>query len=109
MAEKKSTQNKNDSSSKKSSATIFGIGLNKICFYTIASVGILYLVAAVLAIFSISSVLIAVLQNLGTAILICVTAFMAWNYVRSKPTVWKILYFVMLLLVVLGIIFPLVF
>ncbi len=111
MAEKKSTQSKSTSeksSSSSKSTTIFGWSLNKISFYTIGAVALFYLISAILAICGVSSLIITLLQNIGTAILICITAFLAWKYVKSKPTVWKILYFVILLIVLLGIVLPLV-
>lgn len=116
MAEKKTTQSKstseksssNSSSTSKSSNTIFGWSLNKISFYTIGAVALFYLISAILAICGVSSLIITLLQNIGTAILISITAFLAWKYVKNKPTVWRVLYFVILLIVLLGIILPLV-
>ena len=83
-------------------------GINKISFYTICAVAILYLVGMILAACGVSSKVVAVLQGLAAAIMICIVAFLAWKYVRSKPTVWKVLYFVVLLVIILGIIIPLV-
>ncbi len=119
MAEKKTTQSKSSStkttkssssssSSKSSSNTVFGWSLNKISFYTIGAVAILYLVSAILALCSVNLKVVSILQGFATAILICIAAYLAWKYVRNKATVWKVLYFVLLLVVILGIILPLV-
>lgn len=85
-------------------------GLNKISFYTMGAAAILYLVAAILSLVNASKLATAVgvLQGLATAIMICIIAVLAWKYVRSKPTSWKVLYFVFLLVVILGIIIPLI-
>lgn len=85
-------------------------GLNKISFYTMGAAAILYLVAAILSLVNASKLATAVgvVQGLATAIMICIIAVLAWKYVRSKPTSWKVLYFVFLLVVILGIIIPLI-
>jgi len=51
---------------------------------------------------------ISALQGLATAMLIVLASCLAWRYVAKKQTVWKVLYIVCLLVVVLGIILPLV-
>lgn len=118
MTEKKTTQSKSSntkstktsssSSTTKSSNSIFGWSLNKISFYTIGAVAVLYLVSAILALCSVNLKIVSILQGFATAILICIAAFLAWKYVRNKANVWKVLYFVLLLVVILGIILPLV-
>ncbi len=105
--EAKKTETKTSTSQKSSSKKTFW-GLNKISFYTIGAVAILYLISAILAVCGVSLKVISVLQGVATAILICITAFLAWKYVRQKQTVYKVLYFVLLLVVILGIILPLV-
>ena len=105
---KSTTSSSSSSSSKKSKKGILGWGLNKISFYTIGAVAILYLISVILAACGVHSVVIGVLQGLATAIMISIVAFLAWNYVKSKPVVWKVLYLVFLLVVLLGIIIPLV-
>lgn len=46
------------------------------------------------------------LQAVATAVAVCVVAILAWRYVSHKPTIWKVLYFVVLLVVIAGIIVP---
>lgn len=84
-------------------------GLNKISFYTMATAAILYLVAAILSLINASKLATAVgvLQGFATAIMVCIVAVLGWKYARHKTTAWKVLYFVFLGLVILGIIIPL--
>ena len=86
-----------------------GWGLNKFSFYTMAAAAILYLVAAILSLINASKLATAVgvLQGVATAIMVGIVAVLAWKYARRKTTAWKVLYFVFLGLVILGIIIPL--
>ncbi len=84
------------------------ISLNKISFWLIVATAILYLVAMILHLVGVNSVIVSALQAIATAIMIVVVAILAWRYVRNKPTVWKVLYIVCLLVVIVGIIIPLV-
>lgn len=107
----KSTSSSKSSSSKsttKTKRTRTVWGLNKISFWTIGAMAILYLVASILALCGVNLKIVQALQGVATAIAICIVAYLAWKYVKSKPTVWKVLYFVLLLVVLLGIILPLV-
>ena len=100
MANKSS---KSSSSSKKSSW-----GLNKISFWVIVAVTIIYAVSLVLGACGINLVVVSALQGVATAIMITIVAILAWRYVRPKQAVWKVLYFICLLIVIAGIIVPLV-
>lgn len=118
MAEQKKTTSK--SSAKTSSTTTTTKksttssrssmwGINKISFWVIGAMAILYLVASILAICGLKNPkIISALQGVATAMAICIAAVLAWKYVRNKQTVWKVLYFVLLLVVLLGIVLPLV-
>lgn len=111
MAETKSKSSSKSSSSKsttKTKRTRSVWGLNKISFWTIGAMAILYLIASILTLCGVNSKAVPALQGLATAIAICIVAYLAWKYVRPKQTVWKVLYFVLLLVVLLGIILPLV-
>lgn len=104
MAEKKSSSTKSGSSK---STTVWG--LNKISMYVIVAVAILYLVSMILSLVKVNNLkVISALQGVATAIMICITAVLAWRYVIKKPTVWKVLYFVWLLVVIAGVIVPLI-
>lgn len=92
---------------KKKSSGGSGISLNKVSFWLIAVTAVLYLVAMILHFF-IDPIIVTALQSVATAIMIIVVAILAWRYVRTKPLVWKILYIVCLLVVIIGIVIPLV-
>ena len=81
---------------------------NKISLYVIVAVAIIYLISMILSLAGVSLKVVVALQNLATAIMICITAVLAWRYVSKKPTVWKVLYFVSLLVVIAGVIVPLI-
>ena len=105
MAESKKTKKSPSSSSSKS-----GIwGLNKISFWTIVAVTVLYALNLVFsAIGGKLTTVVGILSGIATAIMICIVAVLAWRYVRNKPIVWKVLYIICLLIVIAGIIVPLV-
>lgn len=91
---------------KKSSNNSWGI--NKISMYTMCAVAVLYLVSLVLSLCGVSFKVVTALKDLATAVMICIVAVLAWRYVSKKQTVWKVLYFLCLLVVIIGIIVPLV-
>lgn len=94
---------------KKSSSSSSGMwGLNKISFWLIVAITILYAVALILSACGVSSLAVSVLQGIAAAAMIIVVAILAWRYVRPKPAVWKVLYFICLLIVIAGIIVPMV-
>lgn len=103
MATKKSSSRKSSSSSSSSKW-----GLNKISFWVIVAVTIIYAVSLVLGACGINLVIVSALQGVATAIMITIVAILAWRYVRPKQAVWKVLYFICLLIVIAGIIVPLV-
>ncbi|MCI5714729.1 MAG: hypothetical protein MR288_03810 [Firmicutes bacterium] len=112
MAEQKKTSSKSSSSSTKkttsssSRSTVWG--LNKISFWVIGAMAILYLVASILSLCGVNLKVVSALQGVATAMAICIAAVLAWRYVKNKQPVWKVLYFVLLLVVLLGIVLPLV-
>ena len=83
-------------------------GLNKISFWLIVAITVLYAVALILSACGVSSVAVLALQGIAAAAMIIVVAILAWRYVRPKPAVWKVLYFICLLIVIAGIIVPMV-
>ena len=104
-------QTSSSTSSKKTTRRSSGIrtwGLNKISFWCIGAMAILYLVASILALCGVNFKVVSVLKDCATALAICIVAVLAWRYVAPKQTVWKVLYIVLLLVVLLGIGLPLV-
>ncbi len=84
-----------------------GWSLNKISFWSLTVIALMYLVAQILR--WIDSGLAGVAEWIGAvaaALAICLVAILAWRYVDSKPVVWKVLYFIVLLIVVVFIILP---
>ena len=102
----KSTKSTKTTKSTSSKRTVWG--LNKISFWTIVAVTILYAIALILSACGVSVTSVSVLQGIATAIMIIIVAILAWKYVRPKQLIWKVLYFVCLLIVIAGIIVPLV-
>ncbi len=109
MATKKTSSSKSSSkSSSSSSSRRSGWSLNKISFWLIVAVTILYAVALILSACKVNATVVNALQNVAMACMIVLIAILAWRYVRPKPAVWKVLYFICLLIVIAGIIVPLV-
>lgn len=102
MATKKSNSSK--STTKRSG----GPSLNKISMYTIIAVAILYCVGLILSLCGTGFKIVYVLKDLAVAIMVCIVSILAWKYCRNKQTVWKVLYFICLLIVIVGIIIPLI-
>ncbi len=105
MATKKSSSTK--SSQKKSSGSNKW-GLNKISMYVLVGVAILYVVSLLLACFDVNLIVVSALQGVAAAIMVIIVSILAWRYVKPKQAVWKVLYIICLLLVIVGIIVPLV-
>lgn len=103
MAESKKTK-----STKKSTTRTTVWGLNKLSFWCVGAMAILYLVASILALCNVNLKVVSALQGFATAFAIGIVAYISWKYVRNKQAVWKVLWFVFLLVVILGIILPLV-
>lgn len=104
---KETSKSASNSSSKKSGSRSGFWGLNKISFYTICAVAILYLISAILGACKVNLKVVSALQGFATAMLIIITSILAWKYVAKKPAVWKVLFVVCILVVILGIIIPL--
>lgn len=104
---KTSSSKSSSSSSSSSKKTVWG--LNKISFWTIVAVTIIYAISIVLSAIGGNALMTAtrIMQGIATAVMIVIVAILAWRYVRSKPIVWKVLYIICLLIVVAGIIVPL--
>lgn len=82
------------------------LSLSKISFYCIGAMAILYMIATALSLLGIHSMIIGILQGVSSAISICIVAYIAWAFVRHKTTVWKVLYLVFVIIVLIGIIIP---
>lgn len=107
---KSSSSSSSKSSSSKSSSsrksTVWS--LNKVSFYTLVAVALLYVIGMVFSLVGLPSRAVSALQGVATAIMITIVAILAWRYVDSKQAVWKVLYILCLLLVLVGVIIPLI-
>lgn len=82
--------------------------VNKLSFFTLATIAILYLVSIILSAINVNFIIVSALQGVATALVICIVAYLAWHFVKGKSLVWKLLYIIVLLVIILGIILPLV-
>lgn len=87
-----------------------GWNINKVGFWTLTIVALMYLVAQVLRWigFNNSAAIANWIGAIAGAIALCLVAVLAYRYVRNKPVVWLILYILVLLIVIVFIILPLV-
>lgn len=85
------------------------ISINKISFWLLVVTAVLYLVAMILHLVGINATIVYALQGVATALAICIVAVLAYRYVDGKEVVWKVLYFITLLIVLVGIVIPMVF
>lgn len=83
--------------------------LNKFSFYLFFSVAALYIVSMILSLVKVRSIVVNILQAVAAALMVIVVAVLAGRYVKNRTMVWKLLYVICLLLVIVGIIIPLVF
>ena len=83
-----------------------GISINKVSFLLLLVAAVVYLVNMILHLVGIGSTIVNWIGAAAAALMICVVAVLAWKYVRNKQTVWKILYFVILLVALVGLVLP---
>ena len=79
---------------------------NKLAFFTICLIAIVYLVAMILHLVGVSSLAVVILQNVAAILLLVICGICGWNYVAGKATVYKVLYVVVILVILVGIIIP---
>lgn len=94
---------------KKSSSNKSTISLSKVAFWTIVAAAILYLVGIICSFIPGVGVVVKVFTAIASAVMVVIAAIVAWKYVKNKQIVWKILYIVCLLVVIVGIIIPSIF
>ncbi|MCI5819605.1 MAG: hypothetical protein MRZ86_03385 [Acidaminococcus sp.] len=79
---------------------------NKLAFFTLCLIAIVYLVAMILHLVEVSSLAVTILQNVGAILLLIICGICGWNYVASKATVYKVLYIVVILVILVAIVIP---
>ena len=75
-------------------------------FWLLLVAAVVYLVNMILHLVGIGSTIVNWIGAAAAALMICVVAVLAWKYVRNKQTVWIILYFVILLVALVGLVLP---
>ena len=91
--------------SKKSREGGSRISLNQVSFWLLVVAAVLYLVGIILSALKLQSIT-SYLLAVASALMVCVVAILAWRYVAHKPAVWKVLYFIVLLVVLAGLVIP---
>lgn len=82
------------------------ISLNKIAFWLLVTAAILYLAGMVFSFVPALANIFGILLAVASALMLCVVAVLAWRYVAHKEVVWKVLYFIVLLVALVGLILP---
>lgn len=84
------------------------ITLTMVSFWTLVTAALLYLVAMILSLCGVASKIVMALQNAAMAVMVVIVAILAWRYVFRRPVIYKVLYIIVLLVVIVGIILPLI-
>lgn len=82
------------------------ISLNKVAFWLLVTAAILYILGMVFSFFDALANVFGLLLAVASAMMVCVVAVLAWRYVAHKEVVWKVLYFIVLLVALVGLILP---
>lgn len=101
---KKSSEKKSE---KKHSSGGSVWSLNKIAFWSLTVMAVMYLVAAILHFVGLPALIVSWIQAVATAVALCLVAVLAYRFIRNKPIVWLVLYILVLLIVLVFIILPL--
>ena len=82
------------------------ISLNKVAFWLLVTAAVLYLLGMVFSCIPDLASIFGLLLAVASALMLCVVAVLAWRYVAHKEVVWKVLYFIVLLIALVGLILP---
>ncbi len=99
----------NNNNKKKGSSNGNKLSLNKISFYVIGAISIIYLVSAILSVLNLNDLgfnIVSLFQAIATYVTVGVVSILAWRYVDSKPTVYKVLYFIFMVIVTITVFIP---
>ena len=104
---KKSSEKKTEKKSGNSGGTVWS--LNKISFWALTVIAIVYLVSGILRMANANKLanIANWIGNVAAAIAICIVAVLAYRFIRNKPAVWLVLYVLVLLIILLFIVLPL--
>lgn len=82
------------------------ISLNKIAFYTLVVAAIILMVQAVLTHVLGPSMILSLVSAVIQIILYAIAGVLGWRYVKNKQTVWKVLYILAALVLIVAVILP---
>ena len=82
------------------------ISLNQLSFWLLVTAALLYLIGMIFSFIPAVAGVFNMLLAVASAIMLCVVAVLAWRYVAHKEIVWKVLYFIVLLVALVGLILP---
>ena len=114
MAENNNNNNKKTASKKTTKRTVRveRVDVIKLCaFWGIFLAAVLFVARGILGFFdlgSVGSTIMSVFDLLGKLALLVAVAFPAYGYVRGKAKVWKIIYWVALIVYILGCVFSVI-
>lgn len=98
----------NKNKSKKSSNSSGTPSLNKVAFFTLVVAAIVYLVNIILSAVGVASAAVAWIGAVVTVMLFIFAAILGWRYIKNQNMYAKILYFVVLCIIIIGVILPIV-
>lgn len=80
--------------------------MSKFAFYLIGAICVLQLIIMVLSLCGINLGILSALKGVALALALIVPMSAAWNYIKLKPAVWKVLYFLFVLILLITIAIP---
>lgn len=80
----------------------------KLAFYTFIIAAIIYLIQAVLSFVNISSAVLQTIQSIVIIVLFAVTGIAGWQFCKSKSFIYKLLYFISVLVILVSVVLPVI-
>lgn len=76
--------------------------LNSVAFYALAAVAFVYLITTILANVGLSVPynILGIINMIAQLCILLICIILAWRFVANKATVWKVLYFLVVLIIV---------
>lgn len=84
------------------------ISLYEFSFWLLVAAAFLYVLSLIFNYIPVLKGVVYYLQGVAAAAMICVVAILAWRFVANKQAVWKVMYFLVLLIAIACIVLPLV-
>ncbi|MFW5780825.1 MAG: hypothetical protein ACOCWI_05180 [Bacillota bacterium] len=80
----------------------------KVAFYTFIFAAIIYLIQALLSFVNISSGVLQAIQSIVIIVLFAVTGVAGWQFCKTKSFVYKLLYFISVLIILVSVVLPVI-